>query len=106
MPLFDEHGMERTMTVYRTRLDQNGRIVVPAAVRERLGVEPGDNLVLDVTSEEIILTSHNAALKKLKGLVREAARTHPYSVEQFLKERRAEADLEERIWQRRRKRRG
>ena len=90
------------MTVYRTRLDQNGRIVVPAKVREQLGVSPGDDLVLDVTPHEVTLTSHKAALEKLKGMVREATRKNPYSIEQFLKERRAEAAEEERIWQRRR----
>ena len=91
------------MAVYRTRLDQNGRIVVPAAVRELLGVAPGDNVVLDVSAHGVTLTSHKAALSDLKRMVREATRKHPYSVEQFLRDRRAEAEQEERIWQRRRK---
>jgi AbrB family looped-hinge helix DNA binding protein len=91
------------VTIHRTRLDQNGRIVVPAAVREQLGVKPGDDLVLDVSPNEVVLTSHKAALAELKRMVREARKKHPYSLEDFLKERRAEAEQEERIWRRRRK---
>ena len=101
-----KYGIEQTVAVYRTRLDQNGRIVVPAAVRELLGVAPGDNVVLDVSANGVTLSSHKAALSELKRMVREATRKHPYSLEQFLRERRAEAAEEERIWQRRRKTRG
>lgn len=94
------------MTIHRTRLDRNGRIVIPAVVREQLGVKPGDELVLDVGAHEVRLTSHSAALAELKRLVREGTGKHPYSVEDFLKDRRAEAELEERTWRRRRKPRG
>ena len=94
------------MAIHRTRLDRNGRIVIPAAVREQLGVKPGDELVLDVGPHDVRLTSHSAALTELKRLVREGTGKHPYTVEEFLKDRRAEADLEEHVWHRRRKSRG
>ncbi len=94
------------MPIHRIRLDQNGRIVIPAAIRDQLGVKPGDDVVLDASPHDVRLTSHSAALKELKQLVREGTGKHPYSVEEFLKNRRAEADLQERIWQRRRKSRG
>jgi len=90
--------------VLKTRVDQNGRIVIPAEVRRRLGVQPGDEVVLDVGPHEIRLSSHHAAVGALKRLVREGVR-QPYSVEEFLRDRRRSAVAEDRISRRRRKRR-
>jgi AbrB family looped-hinge helix DNA binding protein len=88
--------------VLKTRVDQNGRIVIPAEVRRRLGVEPGDEVVLDVGPNEIRLSSHHAAVGSLKRLVREGVRK-PYSVEEFLKDRRRAAAEEDRIVRRRKR---
>ena len=93
------------MPVLRTRVDRNGRIVIPAEVRRRLGVEPGDEVVLDVGLHEVRLSSHQAAVAALKQAVREGAR-EPYSVRALLTDRRRAAKEEDRIWQRRRKGRG
>lgn len=93
------------MPVLKTRLDRNGRIVIPAEVRRCLGVEPGDEVVLDVGPHEVRLSSHQAALAALKHAVREGI-SQPYSVQQFLKDRRRTAKQEERTSQRRRKDRG
>ena len=91
------------MAVLKTKLDQNGRIVIPAEVRRRLGVEPGDEVVLDIGPHDIRLSSHRAALSALKQLVREGVRK-PYSVQKLLAARREAAVEEDRIWRRRRKR--
>ena len=90
--------------VLKTRVDQNGRIVIPAEVRRRLGVEPGDEVVLDVGPHDVRLSSHPAAVGALKQLVREGVRP-PYSVAEFLRDRRRSAADEDRIARRRRKRR-
>lgn len=91
------------MASYKTRLDQNGRIVVPAPIRKLLGVKPGDELVLDTGADEVRLTSHRAALRGLKRLVREQL-VRPYSIKEFLADRRGEADADELAWKRRRSR--
>jgi AbrB family looped-hinge helix DNA binding protein len=93
------------MAVLKTRVDQNGRIVIPAEVRKRLGVEPGDDVVLDVGLHDVRLSSHGAALAALKHLVQEGIRA-PYSVDAFLKGRRRGAAEEDGVWRRRRKRGG
>ena len=90
------------MTVLKTRLDQNGRIVIPAEVRRRLGVEPGDDVVLDVGPHDVRLSSHGAALAALQHLVREGL-SKPYSVAELLKARRQAAGEEERVWRRRKR---
>lgn len=92
------------MTIHRTRLDQNGRIVIPAEVRRQLGVEPGDEVVLDVSAYDVRLSSHHAAVAALQHMVRESTRGKPYSVAEFLHSRREAALEEDTIWKRRRKR--
>ena len=90
------------MPVLKTRVDQNGRIVIPAEVRRRLGVEPGDEVVLDVGPHDVRLSSHSAALAALQHLVREGLRK-PYSVAEHLKERHRAAGEEDRVWRRRKR---
>lgn len=91
------------MAVLKTKLDQNGRIVIPAEVRRRLGVEPGDEVVLDIGPHDVRLSSHRAAIASLKQLVREGVRK-PSSVKELLEARRESAVEEDGIWRRRRKR--
>jgi len=94
------------MALLKTRIDQNGRIVIPAEVRRHLGVAPGDEVVLDVGRDDVRISSHAAALGALKRMVREGTGRKGYSVKEFLRERQADAEQEGRIWKRRRKPRG
>ena len=41
----------------RTRMSQNGRIVIPAAFRKALGVDDGDDLVLRLQDGELRITT-------------------------------------------------
>jgi AbrB family looped-hinge helix DNA binding protein len=91
------------MPILRTRVDRHGRIVIPAEIRRMLGVEAGDEVVLDAGPHDVRLSSHSAALTSLKQMVREAGAGKPYSTREFLEERRKGAADEGRIWQRRRK---
>ena len=93
------------MAVHRIRVDENGRVVIPDEVRKRLGVEPGEDVVLDVGPHDVMLSSHPATLAALKQLVHGGVRP-PYSVAAFLKGRRRAAAEETGIWRRRRKRGG
>jgi AbrB family looped-hinge helix DNA binding protein len=94
------------MPLLTTRVDQNGRIVLPAEVRRRLGVGPGDQVVLDVGERDVRLSSHWTALESLRQMVRERPRDASYSVDGFIVQRRAERAKGARIRQRRAKRRG
>lgn len=38
-----------------TRITSKGQITVPTAIRERLGVKPGDTLVYDISGENVVL---------------------------------------------------
>lgn len=78
----------------KTRLSPNGRIVIPAAIREQMGIRPGDNLYMDVEDGALRIESHPARIRRIQ---RELA---PYITpgrllsEELIAERREEARRE------------
>lgn len=74
------------------RLGPQGRIVIPAALRRRLRLATGDELVAWVEGERLVLERRDAALAELKGIF---ASSDGRGVERLIAERRAEAAREE-----------
>ena len=44
-------------TEARTRINENGRMVIPASFRKALGINPGDELVLRIEDDELRITT-------------------------------------------------
>ena len=83
------------------RLSSKGQVVIPRQVRERLGVKAGDELVLHVVSDRILLAEvvEPSPLEPLlERLEREAKRRRltPARVEKALAEARGEVYRERR----------
>ena len=57
------------MTAVAVKLDHDGRIFLPVDLRRRLGVQPGDTLLVDVTDEGMLLWTREMAGNALQGLV-------------------------------------
>jgi AbrB family looped-hinge helix DNA binding protein len=55
----------------RVRVNENGRIVIPASVREALGISPGDEVVLRLEDNELRITTMRHRIERAKRLVRE-----------------------------------
>jgi AbrB family looped-hinge helix DNA binding protein len=72
----------------RTRLDSNGRIVLPAAVRYALGLRPGDELIVDVEGREIRLVTVAEAARRAQELVRRYVDPGESLAESLVAERR------------------
>lgn len=74
----------------------NGRMVLPADVRKRLGLENGGQLVLNESEFGLELTNFRQRAKRAQALYKkhsEGKRT--ISVDEFIAMRRKEAALEE-----------
>jgi antitoxin PrlF len=71
-------------------MGQQGRLVIPAEVREALELAPGDQLALRVEDRRLVLERPADAAARLRGLARQAA-TGRSLVDELLAERRAEA---------------
>ena len=82
------------MTTSKGRLAAGGRLVVPAEFRRRLGLQPGDTVVIELRGQELRVRSSDAALRRLQD--RLAARRSPRgrASDELLAERRAEAARE------------
>jgi bifunctional DNA-binding transcriptional regulator/antitoxin component of YhaV-PrlF toxin-antitoxin module len=75
------------------RVDSKGRVVLPLAAREAMGIEADDELIAVVGRGRVTLMTKDEARREL----REAFANGPNPVDELLAERRAEAlaDLEE-----------
>lgn len=58
------------MNAYRVKLGENGRVVIPAAVRRQLHVVTGEDLVIRVEDNELRICSLKYSLEKARSLVR------------------------------------
>ena len=74
-----------------TRVAAGGRIVIPAAYRKALGIKPGDDVVLQLESEEIRLYSRKQALRRLQDRVAKAIQRNVSFADELLRERKEEA---------------
>lgn len=75
------------------RLDTQGRILIPVAIREQLGLKPGDALYLAVEDGKLSVMTLRESVRRVQRLV--AAKTKGRSlVDELIAERRAEATRE------------
>ena len=57
------------MTTTRVKVAEGGRIVIPAEYRKRLGVQVGDNVILQLDDGEIRLFTVREAIRRAQEMV-------------------------------------
>ncbi|WP_461459308.1 AbrB/MazE/SpoVT family DNA-binding domain-containing protein [Methanothrix sp.] len=72
----------RPMTL---KLDEKGRIQLPADLRARLNMNPGDEFVIDATRDTILLKKMDLA-SIMKGVIEEAQKVDLDKLEQDIEE--------------------
>ena len=73
---------------------ENGRLVLPVAVRRRLNIAKGGTIVIRKEDGRLLLESLDDAIGRAQALVRRFAPDATGVVDEFLAERRAEAEGE------------
>lgn len=82
------------MNEHTTYLSKEGRILIPAAVRNALGFKPGEALILSVVDGEVHIARRLEAIRSMqKRLSRLRDPANP-AVDSLLRERRAAAESE------------
>lgn len=78
----------------RIRLGEGGRIVIPAAHRKALGVEPGDRMTISFVDGGLRITTWKQALARLQEEFRRAIPPDVSLSEELIADRRREAARE------------
>jgi AbrB family looped-hinge helix DNA binding protein len=76
------------------RVTDGGRIVIPAEVRERLGMEVGADLVLTVEDDHATLMNARSARRKARERVRKYVPADVSLSKELMAERKAESRRE------------
>jgi AbrB family looped-hinge helix DNA binding protein len=82
------------MQAVRAKLNENGRLVVPAAYRKALGLRPGDEVVIRLEDDELRISSVRSALARARRLIRQYVPDDEDLTQSLIDDRRREAELE------------
>ena len=81
------------METYSARLERSGRILIPAAVRRRLGISEGSQVLVKVEeSGALQVTSRSQALAKARQEIRKYIPAGRDLAGELIRDRRAEVE--------------
>ena len=78
----------------RLRINENGRVVIPASFRKALGINPGDEVILRLEDDERRITTMKRRIERAQRLVRKYVRPGVSLVDELIAERREAAKNE------------
>lgn len=79
----------------KVKVEQGGRIVIPAAFRQCLGIKPGDTVLVTLEEPDTIsIRSYRGAVRRIQELVRQYVPADRSLADELIQERRAEAARE------------
>lgn len=81
--------------IQAAKLNHNGRIVIPKAMRESLGIKPGDEVLLKREESGILLYTRALAVRAIQRELRGRVPPGGSAVDELIAERRAEFEREE-----------
>ena len=84
----------QTASSVKLRIGPDGRIVVPAAFREAVGLKEGDVLFARLDGGEIHLLTPKAAMRRAQSIVREFVPQGVSLVDELIEDRRREVEHE------------
>jgi AbrB family looped-hinge helix DNA binding protein len=78
-------------TETRQRVNENGRVVIPASFRKALGINIGDEVVLRMEDDELRITTLKRRVERAQRLVRKHVKRDTSLVDELIDERREAA---------------
>jgi AbrB family looped-hinge helix DNA binding protein len=78
-------------TETRQRVNENGRVVIPASFRKALGINIGDEVVLRMEDDELRITTLKRRVERAQRLVRKHVKRGTSLVDELIAERREAA---------------
>jgi AbrB family looped-hinge helix DNA binding protein len=81
-------------TEARLRINENGRVVIPASFRKALGINPGDEVILRLEDDELRISTLRSRLERARRQVRKYVKPGVSLVDELIAERREAAKRE------------
>jgi len=78
----------------RLRVNENGRVVIPAAFRKALGINPGDEVILRLEDDELRITTMKRRIERAQRRARQYVKPGVSLVDELIAERREAAKRE------------
>jgi AbrB family looped-hinge helix DNA binding protein len=78
----------------RTRVNENGRVVIPAAFRKAMGINVGDEVVLRIEDDELRILTLKRRIERAQRLVRRHVKPGTSLADELIAERREAAQRE------------
>ncbi len=79
------------MSSLTAQVSAGGRIVIPAEIRQKMGIHSGDQVILSYHDGELHIATRKQRLQQAKDIVKVSAGNISL-VDELVKERRAEAN--------------
>lgn len=80
--------------IYRARLNEEGRLSIPASYRKRHGLGPGQEVMLKPTDDGLLITTFDHALRQFQQDVAALAGPNASLADELIADRRNEAIAE------------
>jgi AbrB family looped-hinge helix DNA binding protein len=78
----------------RTRVNENGRVVIPASFRKALGIDAGDEVVLRIEDNELRISTLKHRIERARRSVRRYVKAGRSLADELIAERREAAKRE------------
>lgn len=78
----------------RTRVNENGRVVIPASFRKALGINAGDEVLLRIENDELRISPLRQRVERAQRLVRQHVKRGTSLADELIAERREAAKRE------------
>ena len=76
------------------RVNENGRVVIPASYRKALGIRAGDEVIVRMEDDELRITTMRRRIERAQRLVRKYVKRDTSLVDELIAERREAANRE------------
>ena len=74
-----------------TKMEPNGRVIIPASIRQSLGIKPGMTFIVTIKKDQIILEDKMKAWRELQAYFTKAYKGKKSLSQELIEDRRKEA---------------
>jgi AbrB family looped-hinge helix DNA binding protein len=73
------------------KINENGRIVIPVALRQQMGIKPGESVLMEVKDGVLRMESHRARIRRVSESLRQLIPPARCLSDELIADRREEA---------------